>query len=546
MVLPSTGPISFANLRTEFSISGGPISYADIRGWTTSYVQWYNTVSLSMYRGTTYTTYRYPPTTIGRGDTWKKSESNRSVVYNGTTYTNAREQLKRIYNQSYGGGLYKAYASETWYTYNNSLGLTFSTYEMPVSGVFDATTVQSGGTNWGGYASPAASYNSGSDKSPPVVIGIELPFPITVRSYAVQNRADSNIEQSPTKWTLQASSDLSTWIDIDSRSGISWSTLGQTQTFTLSGLYKYKYWRILIFRANGINVFMTLGELYFNAPEYLTSYSWFSDPRNPIPYTATPQLDRLSSIANIKGAWGTRLLRQAYTGPCFTVRRSTDNATSNVYVNHQGYACIDAAFTTTLRSWLGTNTAYISTWYDQSGAGNNGTQTNTAYQPYFTADVNSYVASLYITFPNNCYFDLPNSTIPDGNKNYTLFVHHAAITGVTHAAFIGAGIGSNNQALNLRSDGTTGYWNYWWSNDTYLPNYAHDNRVTATYDGSTVRGYTNSGVVVASAKSGRNTATTNNYLGRCTAASEFLNGQLYTIVVFERVISEADRLILEC
>jgi len=545
MVLPSTGAISFNNLRTEFGITG-PISLGDVRGWTTSYNQWSNAVAMDTYRGKSYTLYRYPPVYLGRGYTWRKSESNRSVVYGGTTYTAAKEQVKRMYEQTqaFGAGLYRAYANDTWYSYDSRIGLNYNGDEWPPSGVFDSTYASS--NLKAGFHSNAANWYNNADHTP-LVLGIDLPFAITVRNYGVGNRTDCCLDQPPNKWILLGSNDLTNWTTVDSRSGITWSSLGQDQYFNVTGLARYRYWRFVVLRSNGTASYMHVGEVALNAPEYLTTASSVSNVLSPIPYTATPILDRLSSIANIKGAWSMKLLRQAYTGPIFAIRRSTDNATTNVYVNAFGYACTNATFTTTLRSWLGTATAYISTWYDQSGAGNHATQSATGNQPSFTVDANSYLS--YVSFPSAAQFMyLPDGTMPANNTNYTLYVHHRS---ATFGTFIAGGYNTYNQALGLtryNNGSNAGYGNYWWARDVGTADYndyVDNNRVTFTYDGSNVRAYTGSGLVNMINYTNRQTGTPNNYIGRGVHAADYLTGEIITLVVFERALSENDRLTLE-
>lgn len=103
----------------------------------------------------------------------------------------------------------------------------------------------------------------------------------------------------------------------------------------------------------------------------------------------------MSESANkvLSACYSVRLLRGAYTGPVVNVRRSSDNATSAFYAD-QFQSSGDlwatqqlASGGTSLTSWLGAATAYVVTWYDQSGNGNNAsngttgaTQPNLSYQ----------------------------------------------------------------------------------------------------------------------------------------------------------------------
>lgn len=77
-------------------------------------------------------------------------------------------------------------------------------------------------------------------------------------------------------------------------------------------------------------------------------------------------LDTLSTTVynKITGAYALCRLFLSYSGPQIRVRRSSDNAVLDVYFDADGYVS-----GTSLDSWLGANTGYIVTWYDQGPSG---------------------------------------------------------------------------------------------------------------------------------------------------------------------------------
>jgi len=84
------------------------------------------------------------------------------------------------------------------------------------------------------------------------------------------------------------------------------------------------------------------------------------------------------TIANgAVGAFGLRKLNNAYTGAAIRVRNSGDDSEQDI-----GFTAAGDLDTTSLLSFVGSNDARITTWYDQSGRGNDGTQTVTTDQPY--------------------------------------------------------------------------------------------------------------------------------------------------------------------
>jgi len=87
----------------------------------------------------------------------------------------------------------------------------------------------------------------------------------------------------------------------------------------------------------------------------------------------TPLL--LDTYPGAAAAYSVRKLRTAYTGNAIRVRRSSDNAEQNI-----GFVAgnLDTTALTTFCS--GTN-GFVTTWYDQSGNGNDATQSTAANQP---------------------------------------------------------------------------------------------------------------------------------------------------------------------
>lgn len=86
-------------------------------------------------------------------------------------------------------------------------------------------------------------------------------------------------------------------------------------------------------------------------------------------------LDQISSTAI--AAYGLRKLRNAYGGSAINVRRSSDNTVLDI-----GFDASGNLNTSALTAFVGSNSAFIATWYDQSGSvGLDMTQATTALQP---------------------------------------------------------------------------------------------------------------------------------------------------------------------
>lgn len=85
-------------------------------------------------------------------------------------------------------------------------------------------------------------------------------------------------------------------------------------------------------------------------------------------------LDKVQTPA--AAAFSLRKLRDGYTGSAIRVRRSSDNTEQDI-----GFDASGNLNTSSLSSFVGSNSAFIVTWYDQSGNGIDLTNTTTANQP---------------------------------------------------------------------------------------------------------------------------------------------------------------------
>lgn len=90
-------------------------------------------------------------------------------------------------------------------------------------------------------------------------------------------------------------------------------------------------------------------------------------------YGAVATLD--SYTANMWSAYSLTKLLAAYSGSAIRVRRSSDNTEQDI-----GFSGT-ALDTSALSSFVGANSAFVTTWYDQSGNGRNMTQATTGKQP---------------------------------------------------------------------------------------------------------------------------------------------------------------------
>lgn len=83
----------------------------------------------------------------------------------------------------------------------------------------------------------------------------------------------------------------------------------------------------------------------------------------------------LDDYSGAAAAYSLRLLSSTYTGDAIEVRRALDNTTQDIgFVNNE----LDV---TSLESFCSGTNGFVTTWYDQSGNGNDATQSTDANQP---------------------------------------------------------------------------------------------------------------------------------------------------------------------
>jgi hypothetical protein len=84
----------------------------------------------------------------------------------------------------------------------------------------------------------------------------------------------------------------------------------------------------------------------------------------------------LDDYPNAAAAYSLRKLDKDYTGNAIRVRRSNDNTEQDI-----GFTSAGDLDTASLKTFVGANSGFVTTWYDQSGNARNATQATAANQP---------------------------------------------------------------------------------------------------------------------------------------------------------------------
>lgn len=136
---------------------------------------------------------------------------------------------------------------------------------------------------------------------------------------------------------------------------------------------------------------------------------------------ASPDL-LLDTYTGATAAYSVRKLSKDHTGSCMRVRRSSDEATQDIGFDSNGD--LDTA---AIASFVGDAYGYVTAWYDQSGNGNNATQSTASNQPM----IYDRVAAAVVTengkpalYPNGTGYFTGSFSIADGFTATAVFTHN--------------------------------------------------------------------------------------------------------------------------
>jgi len=263
-------------------------------------------------------------------------------------------------------------------------------------------------------------------------IQIQMPTAIYPYTYTLTPPYDAAVVQRgfPYQWTLAGSNDGAMWTTVDTQNGINTWTNLTPKTFTsASSSTAYSYYRLIVQAVN--------------------SYS-----------TLTSQLLNISE---------------------WTVNGSNASWNTDFYADRLGNLLTAPVTGQSLASWLGGGTGYVTTWYDQSGRGNNATQATAANQPIITRATKGPGYACVFNGTTN-YMNFGSSTILNGT-NYSMCGITRRNTSSSQKYYIGSnGAGSTRQNLAV------GYFD----NTTIIINeggYATSTAVPAYSTGSEPTGY---------------------------------------------------------
>jgi len=280
-------------------------------------------------------------------------------------------------------------------------------------------------------------------------------------------------------------------------------------------------------------------------------------------------LDTLSpsAIYSATGFYDIKRLLTVYTGATLNLRGNTDATSTNAtdfYADQNGNlgTALNAGGTS-LYSWMKTNgytSLYVTKWYDQSGKGNNATQSTVSLQPLYDVGYKRIVfngTSTYLSIPagvvaiSGAYFisakhgDIGsgNAIVGVGNSTANNYLR-ATINGGTEASGLYCNSWNNTTpSSSVFGTGVAGSGNNYWTNSTTL-SVKYDNAYTST-------GYINGKFQSIYSTATGLSVTTPSQTGTIGVSqaggslNSYLNGQLYALSLFTTALNDQDRLILE-
>jgi hypothetical protein len=300
---------------------------------------------------------------------------------------------------------------------------------------------------------------------------------------------------------------------------------------------------------NGIGIIPNLinGLTYTVILKSINQYT-SSLPSNSQTSTLYLAINALSSNAqsHCVTAFSTLLVNTNYNGALFQIRRSSDNAVSNVYydISQKIYKLQD---NTHFSVWIGPNTAYVTIWYNQinNSNNNNATQTSTSNQPVFD------YTNGKITFirSSNTYLKPTVSLYTQNNFLFSNVFKQGNITigGIYQYGYNGPNLQTINQ-FGVESGGIN-YILFYGINQN--PNYQRYN--FSVYNKSVISlinnninltSYTNNTIISNQIlDKSINFSFNNSRIGNFfdgSSEDNFLNGELYSLFTFNIDLSTSD------
>jgi len=167
-------------------------------------------------------------------------------------------------------------------------------------------------------------------------------------------------------------------------------------------------------------------------------------------------LDQYPSSTSVYG-YSLRKLTNSYSGPVIRVRRDNDNAESDIGFNN------NELDTDALTTFVGSNNAYVTTWYDQGGLGNNIINATAARQPLIVSSgsvrTTDNKPSIYFYSPRRDVLGGGRiNELHNGTKCFTVSLVKSGLNTTSRQTIMRTShVFSSNKGYNLHMNTNPGY-----------------------------------------------------------------------------------------
>jgi hypothetical protein len=270
--------------------------------------------------------------------------------------------------------------------------------------------------------------------------------------------------------------------------------------------------------------------------------SSFTSSSTTIP-AANLVLDQLSATSS--AAYSLRKLRSGYAGKAINVRRSSDNTSTDIgFVGN----VLDTA---TVLSFVGSGNGYITAWYDQSGNGNNATQSTAVNQPQIVSS-GTVIAMPGGSLPS-LYFNGSNALATPTSVIANLATSAGfAVSSLFYITSTGLATPFDTSPRELALFSPTGYYTVGTGQGNLVPPYPGNAwnistfEYTGTAGGASVYVYNNGSLQTTLAGSALATTGISIYLGyNISGGGTNLTGYIPEMIFLNSYLSTTDRQTLE-
>ncbi|NBO55747.1 MAG: hypothetical protein EBU84_14440, partial [Actinobacteria bacterium] len=288
----------------------------------------------------------------------------------------------------------------------------------------------------------------------------------------------------------------------------------------------------------------------WTANTYTVTYNGNSSTGGSVPANGTATYNSAFTVAANSG----NLVRTGYT---FAGWNTAADGTGTPYTAGSGsFTFLDTATKTLYAKW-NPNT-YTVTFNSQGGSSSgpigywNFNDSTSIGKDSITGTVLTATGATYtasgksgggLALAGNQYLSGALANLPTGSSGYTIGGWMRTTSAGSEQGILGWGtwgeVGTTNA---LRTTGSNGFVNYWWSRDLGGTSSITNNtwiHVIATYDGTTRRIYVNGSQVSSDSQAPPNVVNANFRIGS-TNSAEWFNGTLDDIVIYNRGLSAAE------